>query len=128
MRCIQAKNKTPLPTAPPPTFANPGHEDASEFINLEPFCQAAREAKTDIIFSGTDYGVRTMSTTVAMTMDRFEQHWNLYNRFAALSIEEVEDVGDDDENGLLSTFACGRLGYSILTIIIRCFNRQTFSL
>lgn len=102
MRCIQAKNETPLPTAPPPTFANPGHEDASEFINLKPFCQAAREAKTDIIFSGTDYGVRTMSTTVAMTMDRFEQHWNLYNRFSALSIEEVEDVGDADENGLLS--------------------------
>ncbi|CAO3664716.1 unnamed protein product [Umbelopsis vinacea] len=91
--------------APPPTFANPGHEDASEFINLERFCQAVREAKTDIIFSG---GVRTMSTTAAMIMDRFEQHWNLYNRFAALSIEEVEDVGDDDENGLLSTFACGR--------------------
>jgi hypothetical protein len=43
-----------------------------------------------------------MSTTVAMTMDRFEQHWNLYNRFSALSIEEVEDVGDDDENGLIS--------------------------
>ena len=60
------------------------------------------QAKTDIIFSGTDYGVRTMSTTVAMTMDRFEQHWNLYNRFSALSIEEVEDVGDADENGLLS--------------------------
>lgn len=102
MRCIQAKNKTPLPAAPPPTLEKPGHEDASEFINLKPFCQAALEAKTDIIFSGTDYGVRTMSTTVAMTMERFEQHWNLYNRFSALSIEEVEDVEDVDENGLPS--------------------------
>lgn len=35
-------------------------------------------------------------------MERFEQHWNLYNRFSALSIEEVEDVEDVDENGLPS--------------------------
>jgi hypothetical protein len=58
---------------------------------------AETEGRT-VVFSGTDYGICTMSTTVAMPIKRYEAHIKLYNRFAQLTVEEPMDDAIEAED------------------------------
>lgn len=52
----------------------------------------------EVVFSGTDYGVATMSTTVSMPMQRYRAHVKLYNhQLSALS--EDNKINDDKLDG-----------------------------
>jgi hypothetical protein len=76
--------KVARPPANPPTTARPGYEDSAEHLDIGVLqYQAAIEAK-DIVFSGTDYGVVTQSTSIRMPQQRYNAHLNLYNRFQLL--------------------------------------------
>jgi hypothetical protein len=47
-----------------------------------------------MMFSGTDYGIKTQSTTVRMTASRVQAHLELFNRFQVLGLSHanVEDA------------------------------------
>ncbi|KAF7731395.1 hypothetical protein EC973_000203 [Apophysomyces ossiformis] len=81
------------------------HEDGASKLDLSGLADNQAE---NILFSGTDYGVVTMSETVALPMERLNYHLKLYNRFTALENEEAtssdntegsEEKKNDDDNG-----------------------------
>jgi len=85
--------KLARPPANPPTTARPGYEDSAEHLDIGTLqLQAAIEAK-DIVFSGTDYGVVTQSTSIRMSQQRYDAHSNLYNHF------HLRDANDPSSNG-----------------------------
>ncbi|KAG0195683.1 hypothetical protein BGX31_005969, partial [Mortierella sp. GBA43] len=53
-----------------PTGANPCTEDKAKFIDISEL------QGSNIVFGGTDYGLRTMSRTVPLTMDVIRAHQN----------------------------------------------------
>lgn len=79
-----APSKAP-PEAPVPTNAAPAHDDDVKFLDIKQVLKGAEAENRPIMFSGTDYGVVTMSTSVPMSMDRFKEHMKFYNRFFPLS-------------------------------------------
>jgi hypothetical protein len=83
--------KAAKPPAEPPTTKHSGYEDNAEHVVIDRLLyQAAVEAK-EIVYSGTDYGVCTQSTTTRMTPQRFDAHLRLYNRFQALADDDCQD-------------------------------------
>ncbi|KAG0301979.1 hypothetical protein BGZ98_007895, partial [Dissophora globulifera] len=53
-------------------------EDATEFLDISELLQSARCKKKRVVFSGSDYGLCTMSETVAQTLQEIEVHLNKY--------------------------------------------------
>ena len=73
----------PIPP-PPPTNARPAHEDDAKYIQIDQLLTEAAADAREIVYSGTDYGICTQSTTIRMTSDRFNAHLRLYNYFESL--------------------------------------------
>ncbi|CAO3663413.1 unnamed protein product [Umbelopsis ramanniana] len=87
---LQPEEKSKLPpVAPVPTSSKPGHEHDVEFLDISQVLQSAKEEERSIMFTGTDYGVVTMSTSVPMSLDRYNAHIKLYNRFHVLEDQSV---------------------------------------
>ncbi|KAF9086061.1 hypothetical protein BGX27_003275 [Mortierella sp. AM989] len=61
-----------------PTWAHPATEDKAEYFNISDLITNARGKNRLIAFAGTDYGLRTMSETVALTQGQIETHINRY--------------------------------------------------
>jgi len=38
-----------------------------------------QKASKELVFAGTDYGIKTMSTTVPMTLSTYENHLEMFN-------------------------------------------------
>ncbi|KAL1931753.1 hypothetical protein VTP01DRAFT_9896 [Rhizomucor pusillus] len=82
-----------------PTLRNFACESSPANITISTLEKEAYEARKPIVYSRTDYGLQTMSTTVPMTADRLNYHSSLYNRFDVLSIADDEipiDTHTDD--------------------------------
>ncbi|KAI8384534.1 uncharacterized protein BYT42DRAFT_562818 [Radiomyces spectabilis] len=47
-----------------------------------------------VTFSGTDYGIQTMSVTVPLTIPTISRHLQLYNRYACLETCADVEAGD----------------------------------
>jgi hypothetical protein len=62
-----------------PTWDLPTIEDKCEFIDLSNIIAESKTENRAIVFAGTDYGVRKMSETVAMTPQSMECHLNRYD-------------------------------------------------
>ncbi|KAG0242621.1 hypothetical protein BGX31_000077 [Mortierella sp. GBA43] len=77
---------------PKPTRANPCTEDKSKFIDISEL------QSSNIVFGGTDYGLRTMSRAVPLTMDVVRAH---QNRYSILSSED-DDTADVPEEPVYS--------------------------
>ncbi|KAI8360535.1 hypothetical protein B0O80DRAFT_398351, partial [Mortierella sp. GBAus27b] len=75
-----------------PTRANPCTEDKAKFIDISEL------QDSNIVFGGTDYGLRTMSRTVPLTMDVIRAH---QNRYSILSSED-DDTADVPEEPVYS--------------------------
>jgi hypothetical protein len=74
---------------PPPTYKRPGYEDDAQHIDIKKLVYLASKNGSDVVYSGTDYGLVTQSTTIRMTANTFKAHMEVYNHFSAL--ENLED-------------------------------------
>ncbi|KAF7720822.1 hypothetical protein EC973_005989, partial [Apophysomyces ossiformis] len=81
-KVITSANRIELP--PQPTNQHPARKDLAEFVNIQQLLAGAEEDNRDVVFSGTDYGICTMSTTIRMNKSRHDECIKLYNRFAVL--------------------------------------------
>ncbi|KAL1931738.1 hypothetical protein VTP01DRAFT_9881 [Rhizomucor pusillus] len=73
-----------------PTLRHYACEESPSNIDISVLEKEAFDAGKTLGYSGTDYGLRTMSTTVAMTQEKLQYHISLYNRFAALDDTELD--------------------------------------
>ncbi|KAF7731951.1 hypothetical protein EC973_007782 [Apophysomyces ossiformis] len=63
------------------SWNRPGCEANTEFLDISELHQEVKQdPKKTITFGGTDYGLRTLATTVPVTMERARLHFDLYNR------------------------------------------------
>ncbi|KAL1932125.1 hypothetical protein VTP01DRAFT_9181 [Rhizomucor pusillus] len=74
----------------PPTLRHYACEESSSNIDISVLEKEAFDAGKTLGYSGTDYGLRTISTTVAMTQEKLQYHISLYNRFAVLDDTELD--------------------------------------
>lgn len=65
-------------------------------LNIQNLLSGARDDGRETRFSGSDNGVVTMTTTVTMTKDQYNNHIKLFNRFALLSAQNNENEMDVD--------------------------------
>ncbi|KAL1926105.1 hypothetical protein VTP01DRAFT_6142 [Rhizomucor pusillus] len=73
-----------------PTLRHYACEESPSNIDIFVLEKEAFDAGKTLGYSGTDYGLRTMSTTVAMTQEKLQYQISLYNRFAALDDTELD--------------------------------------
>lgn len=102
--------KQPVPP-PPPTVERPGHEDSAEYIQTSTLTSEAEKQGRQIVYSGTDYGVTTMATTIRMTPERADQRLRLFNYFSPLETDEATDElpSADDFNDIPENDECHRV-------------------
>jgi hypothetical protein len=62
---------TSSPEAPAPTNTNAANEDDVKFLDIKQILKEAKVISRPLIFSGTDYGIITMSTSVPTTLIPF---------------------------------------------------------
>lgn len=91
------KDNEPIPP-PPPTNTRVGHEDDAKHIQIGQLLSEAAVDGREVVYSGTDYGIRTQSTTVRMTVERFQAHLSLYNYFETLNNGQEHDTGSTASN------------------------------
>ncbi|KAL1935060.1 hypothetical protein VTP01DRAFT_4200 [Rhizomucor pusillus] len=75
---------------PLPTLRHYACEESRSNIDISVLEKEAFDAGKTLGYSGTDYALRTMSTTVAMSQKKLQYHISLYNRFAALDDTELD--------------------------------------
>jgi hypothetical protein len=61
-----------------PDWSNPTVEDKAQYMDISRLQEDATKGNRIIVFSGTDYGVRTMSQTVALSQSQIITHMNRY--------------------------------------------------
>jgi hypothetical protein len=73
----------------------PGFEDSSECIELGELLKQVSDGR-DVVYSGTDYGIVTLATTVAISTERLNAHIELFNYYHVLDNHELvdDDAGD----------------------------------
>ncbi|KAF9080159.1 hypothetical protein BGX27_005686, partial [Mortierella sp. AM989] len=79
-----------------PTWLHPATEDKTEMLDLSDLSQImtnSRGKRRAISYAGTDYGVCTMSETVALTEDQIKGHLNRYWQLQGLA--DTLDNADD---------------------------------
>lgn len=76
---------------PAPTNRKLAYEDDVKFIDIHPLLGEVNENNSYVTFSGTDYGVCTMSTTMAISLRRFQAHAKLYNYHTTLDTGETKN-------------------------------------
>ncbi|KAJ2958890.1 hypothetical protein NQZ79_g5569 [Umbelopsis isabellina] len=79
------KNNEPIPP-PPPTNTRVAHEDDAKHIKIAQLLSEAAADEREVVYSGTDYGICTQSTTVRIPFERFQAHLKLYNYFETLNL------------------------------------------
>lgn len=62
-----------------PTLANLGCEDAAQCMNTETYCNGVRAKGKEAMLSGTDYGLATLSTHVALSIRQYLNCVEYYN-------------------------------------------------
>ncbi|KAG0329369.1 hypothetical protein BGZ99_002375 [Dissophora globulifera] len=68
-------------------------EEATEFLDITEILSDACRKKRQVVFSGTDYGLCTISETVALTLEEIQVHLNRYQVLSGLPSEiEEPDV------------------------------------
>ena len=82
-------------------------------MNIDGFVSEVEAKGREVVFSGTDNGVVTMSTTVAMTKTDYNRHIQLYNRFALLASMMDVDQKESEENQMLELPSVERRSYRI---------------
>lgn len=88
----EKEQKTP-PVVTSPSLERPYCEDKTDFLDISTLKKEAADRKRHLTFSGTDYGLCTLSTTVPLTMDMFLHHIESYNKFSILEAENETDTG-----------------------------------
>lgn len=74
-----------------PTLDSYRCEDKTEMIDITVLKREAEGAKRFLAFSGTDRGLCTLSATVALSMERYEYQYKLYECFCDTSPAVEED-------------------------------------
>ncbi|GAB5588369.1 hypothetical protein Unana1_03269 [Umbelopsis nana] len=74
-----SKKSTKEPEYSTPTLRNHRCEDSSEYIVMNVLTTECQKANKELVFAGTDYGIKTLSTTVPITLSTYESHLEMFN-------------------------------------------------
>ena len=78
-----------------PSWEKPGVEDYTERLDITELLNH-RGTNRHVVFAGTDYGLVTMSQTIALTIERLRTHIALYNRFNVLQTTTASNSSGED--------------------------------
>ncbi|KAF9282995.1 hypothetical protein BGZ68_005618 [Mortierella alpina] len=72
-----------------PTWEHPAVEDRADRIDISQLLQNCRGKNRQLVFSGNDYGLVTMSETVGFTLPQIQYHLYRYDRLQDRSVPEI---------------------------------------
>ncbi|KAF9358967.1 hypothetical protein BGX26_000509 [Mortierella sp. AD094] len=75
-----------------PTWNHYTVEDDVQHLDISQLTTNCRGGERMVVFSGSDYGLRTMSQTVAITRSRLEEHQNYYYSLTDPSVDAPSKV------------------------------------
>ncbi|KAG0183760.1 hypothetical protein DFQ28_001038 [Apophysomyces sp. BC1034] len=75
----------------PESWIRPGCEASVDRLDIRKLLQEADQVRKTIVFSGTDYGLNVLSTTVPITIDRAMFYLELYNRHQMPNMNNPDD-------------------------------------
>lgn len=78
---VEDEEKAPLRYTKP-TWSRPTVEDKAQYFDISQLQEDAKEGNRVLVFSGTDYGVRKMGATVAVSQSEMFTHLNRYQALA----------------------------------------------
>lgn len=89
-----------------PRFGRRFVEDDADHMDLSKLKEETQQTGKQFVCSGTDYGLCTLSTTVAVTEKRLKYHLELFNRFQVLADDKVAMEVDDEEEMVTQDTYC----------------------
>ncbi|KAF9106577.1 hypothetical protein BGX27_009105, partial [Mortierella sp. AM989] len=114
-------NNPAVPILTTPTWDHPTVEDDVKHMDLSVLQTSCMDTPKTLVFSGSDYGIRKMSQTVALSQNTIFEHLNYYHALSDSTVEIPEEFPHVPKG---NTITAGKINNSSFTNKMRTKREQ----